>query len=339
MTLSAPAVDARLPAAEAASAWTAAGPYSLASTLGVLQRGTHDPCVRVAGQAAWLCFDTDAGPASLHLAASTHPPASATEAGTTAAGAGTTTVAIRAWGPGARAALAAAPRLLGADDDWTAFDDARYRDGLPRMVSEARRRHPGLRLPATGRVFDALVPVILEQKVTTIEARHAWRYLARKFGTRAPGPAPADMRIPPGPHGLRRIGSWDWHAARVDISRRTTILRAAESAAGLNRLGALPLSAGPSAKLQTVPGIGPWTAAEVLQRTHGDPDSVSVGDYHLAAYVGHALAGRTTDDAGMLELLRPWNGHRQRVVRMIGLSGFRKPAFGPRLAPEDHRRR
>jgi hypothetical protein len=51
------------------------------------------------------------------------------------------------------------------------------------------------------------------------------------------------------------------------------------------------------------------------------------------------LTGRRVDDAGMLELLAPFTGHRQRVVRLIGLSGQRKQAFGPRLAPMDHRRR
>jgi 3-methyladenine DNA glycosylase/8-oxoguanine DNA glycosylase len=327
--------------------WATGGRFSLRQTLSVLQRGTHDPTARVGEHAAWLCFPTAAGPASLLLTTIDAPAAgAAAQAGAraaawagSAAGTASVRVRLRAWGPGAAEAVAGAPALLGADDDWSGFDQPSLRDTLPAWVAETRRRHPGIRLPATGRVFDALVPVILEQKVTTIEARHAWRYLARKFGTPAPGPVPEGMRIPPGPHALRRIGSWDWHAARVDISRRTTILRAAESAAGLDRLGDMELAQDPGARLQSIPGIGPWTTAEVLQRTHGDPDSVSVGDFHLAAYVGHALTGRATDDAGMLELLRPWAGHRQRVVRMIGLSGFRKPAFGPRLAPMDHRRR
>jgi hypothetical protein len=41
----------------------------------------------------------------------------------------------------------------------------------------------------------------------------------------------------------------------------------------------------------------------------------------------------------MLELLEPWRGHRQRVIRLIGLSGVREPRRGPRMSPEDHRRR
>ncbi|MFP5311077.1 MAG: 3-methyladenine DNA glycosylase, partial [Actinomycetes bacterium] len=46
---------------------------------------------------------------------------------------------------------------------------------------------------------------------------------------------------------------------------------------------------------------------------------------------------RRTDDAGMLRLLEPWRGHRQRVVRLIQGTGFRKPTFGPRMTIQDHR--
>lgn len=320
-------------APDAQAQWAAPRGFDLRATLGVLQRGTHDPCTRVGADRAWLCFAAGGGPAT--LLATRSPVAVSPTGGPEDAG---PMVHLRAWGPGAVSAIASAPALLGAGDDWTGFDSG-PRESLPPWISEARRRNPGLRLPSTGRVFDALVPVILEQKVTTIEARHAWRYLSSRFGEPAPGPAPARMSIAPGPHQLRRIGGWDWHAARVDDSRRRTVLRAAEAASGINRLGALAREHDPGRKLQSIPGIGPWTAAETLQRTHGHPDAVSVGDFHLAAYIGHALTGRATDDAGMLELLAPYAGHRQRVVRLIGLTGFRKPSFGPRLAPLDHRGR
>ncbi|ERK70347.1 hypothetical protein N136_03316, partial [Leifsonia aquatica ATCC 14665] len=89
--------------------------------------------------------------------------------------------------------------------------------------------------------------------------------------------------------------------------------------------------------LRTVPGVGQWTAAETLQRSHAHPDLVSVGDYHLAHYVGEALIGRRVDDDGMLELLEPWTGHRQRVVRLILASGFRFERRGPRMTVQDHR--
>jgi 3-methyladenine DNA glycosylase/8-oxoguanine DNA glycosylase len=246
---------------------------------------------------------------------------------------------VQAWGPGSAAAVAGAPALLGAADDWTAFDRPAFQASLPRMVSEARRRNQGVRLPATGRIIDSLVPTILEQKVTVIEARRGYRYLMRRYGTPAPVAgrwAPDGLRIQPTPKQWLRIPSWEWHKAGVGPQRSATVMRALRSAVALERLAGVP-AAEAAAKMQTIPGIGVWTAAEVVQRTHGCPDSIAVGDYHLAAYVGAALTGRRTDDAGMLELLAPWTGHRQRVVRMIGLSGFRKPTFGPRMTIQDHR--
>jgi 3-methyladenine DNA glycosylase/8-oxoguanine DNA glycosylase len=83
--------------------------------------------------------------------------------------------------------------------------------------------------------------------------------------------------------------------------------------------------------------VGIWTAAETSQRSHGDPDAPSFGDLHLPGIVGTALIGRKVDDAGMLELLEPWRGHRQRVMRLITVSGVSVPRRAQRLAPQDHR--
>lgn len=303
--------------------WNAGGAYSLHQTLGIIGRGVGDRTVRLTPGAAWLAFNTPFGPATL---------------GATALG---QEVHIRAWGPGAEHALAGAPALLGSHDDWSAFDSPQFNTTLPQLVRDARRRHAAVRLPATGRMVDALVPAILEQKVTSLEARRGYAALVRKFGTAAPGAGtdpnvPADLMVAPTPGQWARIPSWEWHRAGVGPQRSATVMRVLGSASGLERLAALPAPEA-AAKLQTIPGIGVWTAAEVTQRTHGDADQVAVGDYHLAAYVGWALAGKAVDDAGMLELLEPWHGHRQRVVRMLYLSGFRKPARGPRMSIQDHR--
>ena len=65
-------------------------------------------------------------------------------------------------------------------------------------------------------------------------------------------------------------------------------------------MAALP-SAEADRRLQALSGIGPWTSAEIRQRSCGDADAVSVGDYHLPSIVGWALTRQKTDDAGMLE--------------------------------------
>jgi 3-methyladenine DNA glycosylase/8-oxoguanine DNA glycosylase len=321
-------VPARLAAAADASLrWYPGGPYDLARTLGPLLRGNSDLSFSVQGSVIWNAFTTAAGPATLRLS-----PAGSAEL--------EHRVDVQACGPGAAAAIEQVPRLLGADDDWQGFDEPVFHATLPRMVREARRRSLAVRLPSSGRMIDQLVPIILEQKVTVIEARRAYRYLVHRYGAPAPQAghlAPPGLVLAPTAAQWLQVPSWEWHKAGVGPQRSATVMRALRAAVALERLAALP-AAEAAARMQAIPGIGIWTAAEVVQRTHGCPDSISVGDYHLAAYVGAALTGRRTDDAGMLRLLAPWTGHRQRVVRMIQASGFRKPTFGPRMTIQDHRR-
>jgi 3-methyladenine DNA glycosylase/8-oxoguanine DNA glycosylase len=246
---------------------------------------------------------------------------------------GRTAVRAAAWGPGAAWALAQLPGLCGADDDTDGFDPSRHP-----LVAAAHHRNPGLRLGRTDLVFDALASAIFEQKVTALQAFAAWRRIVTWHGERAPGPTPRPMFVPPSIDGWRRIPSWAWHRAGLEPPQSRAVVRAAERGPSLVRaLDERP--ADREVVLTSLPGVGPWTSAETRIRAYGDPDAVSVGDYHLAHQVGHALAGHRTDDDGMLELLAPWAGHRQRVIRLIAASGVREERRGPRLHPEDHRSR
>jgi 3-methyladenine DNA glycosylase/8-oxoguanine DNA glycosylase len=300
-----------------ASTWNPPHPVEPAQVLGPLRRGSHDPTLRFEPGGIWRTSLTPLGPVTLHLATDRRPE-----------------IRTTAWGLGAEWATDQVPELLGADDDWSALDT----DGHP-VLRRSRTAHPGLRIPRTTLVFEALVPAVLEQRVVGADARRSWRELVTRFGSAAPGPAPAGMRVPPSAADWSRIPSWEWHRAGVDPGRAATVLRATRVADGLQRTiergrGGPPVTRA----LRTVTGIGVWTAAEIVQRAHGDPDTVSVGDYHLPALVGWALVGRPVDDDGMLELLEPWAGHRQRVMRLIETGEVRKPRFGHRAARVDHRR-
>jgi 3-methyladenine DNA glycosylase/8-oxoguanine DNA glycosylase len=235
-----------------------------------------------------------------------------------------------AWGPGAGWLLDGLPAQLGFHDDRAGFT-ARHP-----VIGELALRYEGLRVGRSGRVFEALVPAVLEQKVVSREAHRAWRFLLGTFGDAAPGPAPDGMRVFPSPRTWARIPSWDWHRAGVEGVRARTIITAAAAAARLELTVDLhPAEA--DRRLKSLPGIGPWTSAEIRQRAMGDPDAVSVGDYHLPNAVGWTLARRTTDDGGMLELLAPYAGHRYRVTRLIELGGSRPPRRGPRMPVRDYR--
>jgi 3-methyladenine DNA glycosylase/8-oxoguanine DNA glycosylase len=146
------------------------------------------------------------------------------------------------------------------------------------------------------------------------------------------------MHVAPTPSVWRRVPSWEWHRAGVGPQRSDTVMRVAAVGDSLERAGGVD-AAEASRRLRTIPGIGVWTAHETVQRSHGDPDSVSVGDFHLAKQVGTALIGRRVDDDGMLELLEPWLGHRQRVVRLIEAAGIGYERHAPRMTIVDNRAR
>ena len=246
-------------------------------------------------------------------------------------------VRCEAWGPGASWLVETLPDLLGAGDV-----TAESFDPVHPVVRDSWRRHGGWRVPRSRLVWETLAPTVLEQKVTGGEARDAWRTLVRRYGEPAPGPSerlPPGLRVVPEPGAWARIPSWEWHRAGVGPERSRTIVGAARRVGALERTLDLPIGR-VDAALRVLPGVGVWTAAEVRQRAHGDPDAVSVGDFHLAGQVVYALTGAMDgDDDRMLELLEPYVGHRYRVVRMIELSGVSKPRRGPRYAPLDHRAR
>jgi 3-methyladenine DNA glycosylase/8-oxoguanine DNA glycosylase len=302
--------------------WRPPFPLDLVRTMAVHRHGRGDPALRIEPSGVvWRASLTPDGPATLRLSwepqvnrePHQHP-----------------AVAAAAWGPGASWLLASVPGLLGASDDRTGFAPAHP------VLAEAFRQFRGVRLSRSGLVMEALVPAVLEQKVASAEARQAWRALLLRFGLPTPGPAPQGMRVCPPPGVWARIPSWEWHRAGVEAVRARTVIGAARVAGRLEEITTMP-AADADARLRSLPGIGAWTSAEVRQRACGDPDAVSVGDYHLPALVGWALAGRRVDDTGMLELLAPYTGHRHRVTRLVELHGPRPPRRAPRLPLRDYR--
>ena len=252
------------------------------------------------------------------------------------AGAGTI-VSARAWGPGADWALDQLPGLVGLDDDPSRF--------VPRPEHQAlvlaHRRYGDLRVGRTDRVWEAMAPACLEQVVTGKEAFRAFRLLVTEFGELAPGPtsdpdsAAYGMRVPPPAEVWSRIPTWTFLAAGVEQRRYRTLLRAAERAPALERTLDGDRAQADRA-LRSLPGIGPWTSAEVRQRAHGDPDAWSIHDYHVAKDITYALVGEPLDDAACLEILEPYRGHRYRVQLLLSLSAPRTPRRGPRMTLPTH---
>jgi 3-methyladenine DNA glycosylase/8-oxoguanine DNA glycosylase len=294
-------------------------PVLLQPTFNLLRRGAGDPTHRRVGEVMLRATRTPVGPALLQIVARGRH------------------IGARAWGDGAEWALHQLPRLAGADDDPGDFRP------LPQHAPlvDAHRRYAGYRVGRTDAVFEALAPACLEQVVTGAEAFRAWRLLVREFGEPAPGPThdrrsiAYGMRLPPSPEAWRRVPSWRFLAAGVEQRRSRTLVNAAPRAAALERTLCGELRT-VNLALRSLPGVGPWTSAEVRQRAHGDPDAWSVGDYHVGKEITYALTGEALDDDACTEILEPYRGHRFRVQMLLLMAGFRVPRRAPRMSLPTH---
>jgi 3-methyladenine DNA glycosylase/8-oxoguanine DNA glycosylase len=274
-------------------------------TLAPLRHGPADPTLRLLPGEVWRAAWNAAGPMTLRLRTDGER------------------VRATAWGPGAELALEGLPRLIGSEDEPAALE-------LPvGPLRDLARRFAGLRFGRTDDVMASLVPAIIEQKVVGRDAQRSYRDLVMRYGQPAPGPG--GLWLAPRPHVLAAVPAFALHPLGLEMRRASTLARAARRAAWLEEASALP-RAEAIRRLEAIPGVGPWTAAETIRSACGDPDAVSVGDYHVPSLVTWVLAGeRRGSDARMLELLEPYRGQRARLVRLLELSGWWPQRHAPRM--------
>ncbi len=254
---------------------------------------------------AWRAMRTPEGPATLHVRSHGYD------------------IKAEAWGPGAGWALDSAAGLIGALDDDSGFEP--HHD----VVAELWRHNRGLHVTKSGAVMHALIPTILEQKVTGHEARRAYR--AMVLATSVPAPGDTGLFLPPDPARLAETPYFTFHPWGVERRRAETVRNACAQAARLEACTSLTLDQA-NARLLALPGVGPWTVAEVARMALGDADAISVGDFHLPNTVCWALARRPRGtDAEMLELLEPYRGQRGRVQLLLDAGHVSAPAYGPRM--------
>ncbi|TMC82382.1 MAG: DNA-3-methyladenine glycosylase 2 family protein [Chloroflexi bacterium] len=276
-------------------------PLDLALTLAPLGSG---PWLRHEGDAIWRATRTPAGPATMHIQHHLR------------------FIDVQAWGPGADWAVEQTPALCGEHDD-----DAGFVPVHP-LVARLHREIRGIRMPRTYAVFEALVPSVILQQVTTEEAVDSYRHLVNALGDVAPGPFA--LKLPPSPQVLAGTPYWAFHRFGIERRRADVIIRAARSAKRLEETVTMDRTSAYQ-RMQAFPGVGPWTAAKVAMAALGDADAVPVGDYHLPHSVGYAFEGTArSSDQRMLELLEPYRGHRARVIRLITAAGISAPRFGPK---------
>ena len=278
-------------------------------TVRMLQRGSHDPTTIIDGTNLWRATYTPHGAATIHIHDFTSPDTK-----------------IQCFGPGASWLRDRSQDLLGARDDIPTIDTPHS------VVERASLRHRHFRFPRTDTPYHEIIPAILGQRVTAIEAFRQWRDLCLQFGAIAPGPHP-HLRLPPDPEKLSQQPYFALHSFGIERRRAQTIVRASSQAHHFFDTSKWQLShpSTATALLTTYDGVGIWTAATAGSVAFGDPDALLVGDFHVKNNVVFALTGRPRGtDAEMIELLAPYSGHRGRVTKWLELDGWSAPKFGPR---------
>ena len=295
--------------------WRTEHPLDLLATLSPTIHGRRDPTTRWDGSSWWRASRTPDGPVTLRVSAP-----------------GGDRVVARAWGPGAAWALEHAPALLAEE---TEIDDLARRPGV---VGGLRRARPGLRMCRTANVIETMVPFILEQKVTTIEAKRGWSRMASAWGEPAPGPAgKVGLMLPPSVERMAAEPYWRFHRFGIERKRADIIRMSCRLRGRLEEVASMSFSDADH-RMQAVPGIGPWTAGLVAQVALGEPDSVVVGDYHFPHIVSYTLTGeRRGSDERMLELLEPFRPFRGLAQRLIILDGRRPERRAPKAQLRDLR--
>lgn len=282
----------------------------LRTNLGWYRHGGGDPTTKLTSRSMLRAMLTPDGPATVLLDW----------------GCPSGRLAVQAWGPGADHAAAAA-RAMTAVDRMVAPPP-----GDHPLIRDAARRHSTLAAGVSGDLYHALLPTIIEQRVTSGEAVRQWARLVYRLGEPAPGSFDG-LLLPPRPERMAALPTWWFHPLGIEGKRARALVAVAKVAANSSRLwdwATLP-PAEVAAKLALIRGVGPWTIGIVMGPVCGDDDAVAIGDYHFPNMVAWNLAGEPRgDDSRMVELLEPFRPQRGRVIRLLGLAGRRPPAFGPR---------
>ena len=184
--------------------WRPGWPCAVGTTLSILRRGSADPTFRTdADGTIWRGIRTPDGAATLRLRA--HPAQAEVHA--------------HAWGDGAGWVLDSVPAMLGAEDDPAGFAPTHP------VLADAHRRRPHWRVCRTGLVMEALMPAIIEQKVTGQEALGGFRQLVHRFGERAPGAgAERGVWVQPSAETVRMVPSWEWLRMHIDPARSLSLI-------------------------------------------------------------------------------------------------------------------
>jgi AraC family transcriptional regulator of adaptative response / DNA-3-methyladenine glycosylase II len=173
---------------------------------------------------------------------------------------------------------------------------------------------PGLRMPGAWDRFELALRAVLGQQVSVVGASTLAGRVASRFGRPVATPFERLTHTAATPEVLASVDLADIAAIGMPRSRANTVRELARFAAG----GGLNMPIGTTcddavARLDAVPGIGPWTAHYVAMRALRYPDAFPAGDLGLRKALGALEGAMTLPSERALENRsahwRPWRAY------------------------------
>ena len=208
-------------------------------------------------------------------------------------------------------------RLLGADQDLTAFYSHAAADPV---LADLVQTFYGMHLPRASSVFEALTQAILGQQLAATVARIIRALLIETYGGSRTFNGQLHYAFPR-PAAIAGASVDDLRALK--LSRRKAeylqgIARAElDTPGGLDGLERLP-DAEAVRELTALRGVGKWTAQWVLVRALGRPDAFPVGDLALRRIVSRLyFGGQPLTDEQLEEFSHRWSPHRSWATHYL----------------------
>ncbi|MES2707654.1 MAG: AlkA N-terminal domain-containing protein [Verrucomicrobiota bacterium] len=219
--------------------------------------------------------------------------------------------------PALPAVLQAVRRAFDLDAVPSAIADVLGQDPL---LAPSLAESPGLRLPGAVDPFESAVRTIIGQQVSVVAATTVMGRVVRAFGSPVTTPWPELNGLTITPERLAGESLDTLAPLGLNAARANAILGLSRAVAG----GKIHLrhSADPEraiARLQELPGIGPWTAHYFGMRILGWPNAFIAGDLVVRKALA-PLTPRQIEERS--QAWRPWRGYA--VMHLWRSVGFLK---------------
>jgi AraC family transcriptional regulator of adaptative response / DNA-3-methyladenine glycosylase II len=186
----------------------------------------------------------------------------------------------------------------------------------PRL-RDAVAAQPGVRVPGAWDGFEMAVRVVLGQQVSVKGATTLAGRLVEAYGEPLPGDATADDDAPshlfPKPEVLARA-----RLARIGLPRARAAAISALARAVADGDVVLDGTRDPEetqAKLEALPGIGPWTVQVIAMRALREPDAYPAGDLGLRRALGRGgVPASESQVAAAAAGWRPWRAYAAMLL-------------------------